>query len=173
MIHFALNVLLGAVIATLILHGKYLFLRLRARWHATSLWVDAERGTDQAPGTKKLPLRTLGELSQRLEGRVLKGDLNVHLTGEFAEDLRLHCEAPEHVVVTVAGEPLSWWDRVQQRVVMLWARLNWKRWSRRGATARILKCFRFNAAVGGLDVEVDGGPRTIIKNVNLERKKTR
>ncbi len=164
-----LDLLLGAALMLLVLRGKHWLARSRARWHAVSFYVDSGRGADDGPGTKGAPLRTLGELARRVEGRVLRGDLDVSITGNFADEvLRLHCDGSRDSIVTVSGVPFGWGERARQRLTNIW--LRWGHWTRNRDIALRERLFRYNQDVGDLDVDVRGG-RVVGKNLSIGRKK--
>jgi len=57
-------------------------LAIYLRWH---VYVDCRTGSDENRGTARAPLKTLTELKRRTHGRMLHGDLHVHMV-KLGED---------------------------------------------------------------------------------------
>jgi len=87
----------------------WLWYRPLARLRRQSLYVDWNRGVDDARGTREDPLRTLAELNRRTRGLVLRGDLVVELDGDFSdEDLELSLTtARGSMLVVRGGKPIA------------------------------------------------------------------
>jgi hypothetical protein len=104
----------------------WLWDRPLARLRREYLYVDWNRGVDDARGTREDPLRTLAELNRRTQGRVLKGDLVIELDGDFSdEDLKLSLTTTRgSVLVVKGGKPVA--RRMYIKNVKRFTRKFWK-----------------------------------------------
>lgn len=64
----------------------WLWLRPVAWWFRFDVYIDCRKGRDGNWGDKHRPLKTMAELNRRMHGRMLRGDLRIHIVDAIEDD---------------------------------------------------------------------------------------